>query len=108
MWPDPRLGFRETLLEKILTDGGIERWLPPKFSLQPRRPERSDSHPRTAPSVDARAMGVGFFDASQAMQGAGDFGNVAFGEGQGCQGCQGFGWNRWLVDLHRSTLGIAR
>jgi len=45
---------------------------------------------QTAPSVDARAMGVGFFDASQAMQGAGDFGNVAFGEGQGCQGCQGW------------------
>eukprot|EP00435_Cladocopium_sp_Y103_P049736 s282_g15.t1 len=39
---------------------------------------------QTAPSVDARAMGVGLFDASQ---GTGDF-------GQGCQGCQGFGWEQ--------------
>lgn len=53
-------------------------------------------------------MGMGFFDASQAMQGAGDFGNVAFGEGQGCQGCQGFGWEQMAGGFASQYLGIAR
>ena len=99
MWSDPRIGFRETLLEQILTDGGKDRWFPPTSAF---------NHPRTSPpGVDARAMGLGFFDASamQGAGGAGDFGNVAFGEGQGCQGCQGFGWEQMAGGFASQYLG---